>query len=186
MITWGITAANDCLENMCLHKIPLDCRVEGLVCWECTATFIFKLTENIENLTQQVSQIAAKMETLVSITMDRGEAARLPSPDGQVCDPEPFSGNLDRCREFLLQSRLVPVFQHRPCSSTTDAARELNRNILGAVELLDDHRASTTWFLRLSNWIIISASNDPPLEQPRSEKKSPAEGNSVSILNKMP
>lgn len=77
--------------------------------------WISRLAKNILTLTQQV------VYALVSFTLAPGEAPRSPSPGAYVCNPAPFRGNLDRCRGFLLQCRLV--VQHCPGSYTTNAAK---------------------------------------------------------------
>ncbi|XP_078032219.1 uncharacterized protein LOC117263758 [Epinephelus lanceolatus] len=51
-------------------------------------------------------------------------AAPTPPPprDSYATDPEPFSGQMDKCRGFLLQCAMV--FQQRPQAFTSDQSKE--------------------------------------------------------------
>lgn len=62
------------------------------------------------------------MNRLVSVPVP-ADAAATPAPPAEsyACDPEPFDGNLDRCRGFVMQCELV--FSQRPRSFPSDPTK---------------------------------------------------------------
>uniref|UniRef100_A0AAY5JZ72 Uncharacterized protein n=1 Tax=Esox lucius TaxID=8010 RepID=A0AAY5JZ72_ESOLU len=78
---------------------------------------IHKLLETNQQLCQQVAQLSSQIATLFLPTVDATLHAREPP----VTSPEPFSGELNKCRGFLLQCGLV--FQQRPLSFASEASK---------------------------------------------------------------
>uniref|UniRef100_A0AAY5L4M1 Uncharacterized protein n=1 Tax=Esox lucius TaxID=8010 RepID=A0AAY5L4M1_ESOLU len=91
---------------------------------------IHKLLETNQQLCQQVAQLSSQIATLflpsapssppsqpASVAVDATPHAREPP----VTSPEPFSGELNKCRGFLLQCGLV--FQQRPLSFASEASK---------------------------------------------------------------
>lgn len=70
------------------------------------------LRQAIEGLTQLPVSHDGAPQTKASSVADYAVAVA-PTCDSYACDPEPFDGNLDRCRGFLLQCRLVFSQQSR-------------------------------------------------------------------------
>uniref|UniRef100_A0A667WXZ9 CCHC-type domain-containing protein n=1 Tax=Myripristis murdjan TaxID=586833 RepID=A0A667WXZ9_9TELE len=75
------------------------------------------LMATVSQLTQQVAQLATSVKAVATPQAP----ATSPPRDNHVSDPEPFQGDLDKCRGFLLQCALV--FRQRPQSFATDGAR---------------------------------------------------------------
>ena len=67
-----------------------------------------------QNLTHQVSELSRNISSLAA-------AVTVPVPDSRVTDPEPFGGELEKCRGFLLQCSLV--FKQRPRAFSVDSAK---------------------------------------------------------------
>ena len=77
------------------------------------------LFDSNQSVSTHVSELSRQVATLAS-TMQTMPAPALPR-DSHVSDPDPFFGDLDKCRGFLLQCGLV--FQQRPVSFSSDVAK---------------------------------------------------------------
>ena len=78
------------------------------------------LYECNQNLTYQVSELSHQISSLAAASSPR-VAPAAPVPDSRITDPEPFGGELDKCRGFLLQCSLV--FKQRPQAFSVDSAK---------------------------------------------------------------
>lgn len=76
------------------------------------------LTTQVSELTRQVSALAATVKT--SLDLESRPTTTTPR-ETHVSDPEPFSGDLDLCRGFLLQCRLI--FAQRPISFASELSK---------------------------------------------------------------
>lgn len=80
--------------------------------------------QNVAALARSVGALVQQMSHLASsgATAGSGEGgAAAPSGSSHACDPEPFDGDLSKCRGFLLQCRLV--FAQRPHLFTSDSGK---------------------------------------------------------------
>ncbi|KAK2880214.1 hypothetical protein Q8A73_022912 [Channa argus] len=87
-----------------------------------------RIEEVLDRNTQQLSQVTDTLRVLCSMSASSAEPAPPPQPPtaptvsvSYVPPPEPFSGDLDKCRGFLLQCRLV--FAQQPQTYASDAAK---------------------------------------------------------------
>lgn len=86
---------------------------------------IAPLYHNVDALTQSITnRMHGTAGVAVSPPLPASAAAAVAptSPsDAYMCDPEPFDGDIDKCRGFLLQCRLV--FSQRSRMFPSDAAK---------------------------------------------------------------
>jgi len=77
-------------------------------------------------MAHHVSELACQVSALTTSTLADRAISRsppLPSPrqDFPICDPEPFHGEVEKCRGFFFQCR--KVFRQRPVAFSSDATR---------------------------------------------------------------
>ncbi|KAK2922284.1 hypothetical protein Q8A73_001769 [Channa argus] len=89
---------------------------------------MWRIEEVLDRNTQQLSQVTDTLRVLCSMSASSTEPApppQLPTTPtvrkSYVPPPEPFSGDLDKCRVLLLQCRLV--FAQQPQTYASDAAK---------------------------------------------------------------
>lgn len=96
---------------------------------------IRSLLDNNQRLLDQVSQLTSQVANLVTLTTLPPSASPPPVPptvapgsaaapalrEPPTTSPEPFTGELNKCRGFLLQCRLV--FQQKPLSFSTESSK---------------------------------------------------------------
>lgn len=88
--------------------------------------FLSRHKQAIQILLDNMAELSREMRGLANsrTSSPSGAAAAGTSPshgDSHACDPEPFNGDLDKCRGFLLQCRLI--FSHRLRASLSDEAK---------------------------------------------------------------
>ena len=79
------------------------------------------VSAHISELSRQVSSLAASVQDSRPPSQPEVAPTSSASRDIHVSDPDPFSGDLEKCRGFLLQCGLV--FLQRPLSFSTDSAK---------------------------------------------------------------
>ncbi|KAK2899294.1 hypothetical protein Q8A73_012423 [Channa argus] len=89
---------------------------------------MLRIEEALDRNSQQLSQVTDTLRVQCSMSASSAEPAPPPQPptapavrELYVPPPEPFSGDLDKCRGFLLQCRLV--FAQQPQTYASDAAK---------------------------------------------------------------
>ncbi|KAK2912286.1 hypothetical protein Q8A73_006399 [Channa argus] len=87
-----------------------------------------RIEEALDRNSQQLSQVTDTLRIQCSMSASSAEPAPPPQPptapavrESYVPPPEPFSGDLDKCRGFLLQCHLV--FAQQPQTYASDAAK---------------------------------------------------------------
>ncbi|KAK2917253.1 hypothetical protein Q8A73_003999 [Channa argus] len=87
-----------------------------------------RIEEALDRNSQQLSQVTDTLRVQCSMSASSAEPAPPPQPPtapavrkSYVPPPEPFSGDLDKCRGFLFQCRLV--FAQQPQTYASDAAK---------------------------------------------------------------
>lgn len=78
---------------------------------------VTSLAQSVESLVRQMSSLSASGDATASASATATAAAG----GSYACDPEPFDGDLNRCRGFLLQCRLV--FAQRSAQFHSDQAK---------------------------------------------------------------
>lgn len=82
------------------------------------------LHQDRAEMAKAITELTRQVSCLTSSVPQSGASASGSSPpvrEAHVCDPEPFHGDLDKCRGFLLQCRLV--FEQRSLSFSSDSAK---------------------------------------------------------------
>lgn len=88
---------------------------------------IAALYHNVDALTQSITNRTQRMERQGSPShphpppVQAAVVAPTSPSDAYMCDPEPFDRDIDKCRGFLLQCRLV--FSQHPRMFPSDAAK---------------------------------------------------------------
>jgi len=109
------------------------------------------MLQQISQLTNQVAMLSTHLAPPVSLSQSVPSAPPLLSPfvrESYAPDPEPFSGDANRCRGFVLQCSLV--FLQRPQTFPTDSAKIryviglLRGRALAWAEAVNSHQSLTS------------------------------------------
>ncbi|KAK2885165.1 hypothetical protein Q8A73_021639 [Channa argus] len=135
-----------------------------------------RIEEALDRNSQQLSQVADTLWVQCSMSASSAEPAPPPQPptapavrESYVPPPEPFSGDLDKCRGFLLQCRLV--FAQQPQTYASDAAKgfrsvadfSVEFRVLATEAQWDDAALQTVFRHGLSDPVKDELTNrDPP------------------------